>query len=596
MRIINQFLLITAVLILCLTNKVQSEQKKSEPNWPSIKFLLDKFSETNDKLNSSFIVKDEISIEAEAVTSKITGKLSKFEISESRFDGKRSNLRRQMWGNLSSPDRFIPKDKSAYLSHLWDGESRYKYSKGTDNLGLLIINKVNKVESPTDMGSKRSVSDTFMGFFPGDTERIDSVLRYADTISVRDNLEKVGQSKCYVIDATARGGKYTIWIVPEHGFNIAQVTAKKEENGLYISEKIGKGDLSFYSLRNVRFEKVNDLWIPMEGDIETIEKRFNGSYSTKQHYKRIEFIMNPDHNALGSFLPNDVVNGANVRLILTKGEFLPIKTLWQDGKVVDKDGKVIMDLTEKNQKDEGLLTYVDEKRHFRFQYPKEWKITSGLMTVSHYRDVFVALNNVGKENLFVEDRWVNPFLKNIFEVLPAGCVYLDIGWNDGPWGRWGRGITEMDSDNISDLLAKVPEIQTKDNKVTSRQLDFHKWGKRWSFTIYFRQPVREKDRADAIKILESFRFFGVPSDDDVWALGQARKYLPPEAEADLFFTDEGANELNYSRVERNGNEIYVTYTRVDPNNRELKRVWRYQVTNTGEVTRILTPDTETPKK
>ena len=145
-------------------------------------------------------------------------------------------------------------------------------------------------------------------------------------------------------------------------------------------------------------------------------------------------------------------------------------------------------------------------------------------------------------------------------------------------------------------MTKAPELQTNDERLTKRELVFNKWGRRWSITVYFRQPVSDEDRADANKILESFRFAGVPSDDDIWAVGQARKYLPAEAQADKYFTTNAGSILNYYRVERLADEIYVTFTRVDPNNRTSKREWRYQVTNTGEVIRILTPQTPTPKQ
>ena len=50
-------------------------------------------------------------------------------------------------------------------------------------------------------------------------------------------------------------------------------------------------------------------------------------------------MLNPDHDALNSFVRNDVKNGATVFL----GETPSVAYSWQDGKVIDKDGKVIMD-------------------------------------------------------------------------------------------------------------------------------------------------------------------------------------------------------------------------------------------------------------
>ena len=65
-----------------------------------------------------------------------------------------------------------------------------------------------------------------------------------------------------------------------------------------------------------------------------------------EHIKITEMILNPDHNALGSFYLDDIRNGAIVtigwdresqRMRGHKGKYK-----WQDGQVIDKDGKVIM--------------------------------------------------------------------------------------------------------------------------------------------------------------------------------------------------------------------------------------------------------------
>ena len=54
----------------------------------------------------------------------------------------------------------------------------------------------------------------------------------------------------------------------------------------------------------------------------------------------------PDHDALQSFIPNDIQNGAIVKIVAlpTSVEFV-----WQDGKVVDDKGNVIMDCMPKKQ-------------------------------------------------------------------------------------------------------------------------------------------------------------------------------------------------------------------------------------------------------
>ncbi len=53
-------------------------------------------------------------------------------------------------------------------------------------------------------------------------------------------------------------------------------------------------------------------------------------------------VLNPDHNALKSFIPDDIRNGASVFITALPAS---IEYIWQDGKVIDKDGKVILDCT-----------------------------------------------------------------------------------------------------------------------------------------------------------------------------------------------------------------------------------------------------------
>ena len=57
-------------------------------------------------------------------------------------------------------------------------------------------------------------------------------------------------------------------------------------------------------------------------------------------------IFNPDFEALNAFVENDVKNGAKVWIVGVSGTYT-----WRDGKVVDKDGKVVMDCLKKRKGD-----------------------------------------------------------------------------------------------------------------------------------------------------------------------------------------------------------------------------------------------------
>ena len=122
-----------------------------------------------------------------------------------------------------------------------------------------------------------------MGFFNGDYERIDTVLRQADSISVRTEMAQIGDLQCYVIDAATKRGKYTVWIDPEHGYNIAKAEVRRsgDRNDLHYGTRLKKDDNIFTSLENVRFERIDDVWVPMEADIEV-----NRNHADRIHYRK----------------------------------------------------------------------------------------------------------------------------------------------------------------------------------------------------------------------------------------------------------------------------------------------------------------------
>ena len=75
--------------------------------------------------------------------------------------------------------------------------------------------------------------------------------------------------------------------------------------------------------------------MPVEADYRRELEYVNGNYEKIYSHKKItEFIINPDHEALGSFKHDFIPNGARVRLAGVSG----ITYTWQDGKVFDKDG------------------------------------------------------------------------------------------------------------------------------------------------------------------------------------------------------------------------------------------------------------------
>jgi hypothetical protein len=329
---------------VCSAGDIRS---KAKPQHPTAFELLDRYAETQDKLQS-FIVKGSSSADIHGSYSSpqhkpYSGRKRKFVSYEFRYNGNRFYWRRQMWGNLRFAHEFVSKSKPHYKSVLWDGAVYYEYAKAPyirTGPGTL------EIDSNRDPASVKKtipyipyICAPMFGFFG--KEQIDSILRRAETISIRDKLQRVGQSNCYVIDAVTKSGKYSIWIDPNHGYNIAKAEIRRAENDLVNGERMAKGHTLLTSLKNVRFEKVSNVWIPTEADLQQANNLPNGDFSrVKTHYGRTEFILKPDNNALGTFLPRDIEDGAKVMRI--NGVRVRGHT-WQNGQVLDDKGQMIFD-------------------------------------------------------------------------------------------------------------------------------------------------------------------------------------------------------------------------------------------------------------
>jgi len=310
-----------------------SARTAADTNQPSVSELLDKYAETQDKVKS-YICKCEISTEMDALLSKppysaLSGKNKKEAMWEFRYDGSRYSERFFRWGNMQSAKRFIPKNEADYNSILWDGTTCFSYYPGK-----LWIHK-----HRDDFGRERWIRHqkairygpgigALKGFWGG---RIDVALRNLHSASVRDKTDNIKGAECYVIDAVTGENKYTIWIDPSHGYNIVKLEWPDKKNGL------------FCSLENVSFEKINNIWIPMKADNKKIQKFPNGDFSKEMnHIKVTEMILDPNQDALRSFSPDDVRNGAIVSLGWDRESQVMRgrkgKYEWQDGQVVDTEG------------------------------------------------------------------------------------------------------------------------------------------------------------------------------------------------------------------------------------------------------------------
>jgi hypothetical protein len=331
--------------------------------------LLDEYTKALDSLRS-VIVKAEITSTHAGAFSRdfrdpdvrgLADRGTSYRRTELRTDGKRSHWREYLWGHISSTFPSIPEEQAHYYCHNWDGEQLYSYRIAVNNPESHGIAHFYKPPKNEDKGglSRKFPASYLMGYNLENDERMDSILRRAKSISVRQKTERIGGSDCYVIDAKTDSGRILLWIDPAHGYHPAKAETRLAPGDLVFgNNRLPKGDGRTTRLQNVRFRKVDDIWVPIEADAY-MDRHFGGRNHTTQtwHYKRTEVVVNPDHEALGSFdnpLENprndpELKNGADVCIRHMPGDHP--QYVWQDGRVVDKTGKVIMDSQPKQKSD-----------------------------------------------------------------------------------------------------------------------------------------------------------------------------------------------------------------------------------------------------
>ena len=264
-----------------------------------------------------------------------------------RYDDQRFYLQAYQWGDFGNKD--LSKDTPHYTCNISDGRKKILYQNhrqlNTPDRSGSAARLPNPRPEQKVVLSKHFGVSYIVGYI-GSNERLDSILRKADSISVRKTTENVRGSECFVLDADTKYGRYTVWFDPEHGFHPSKARRRAKEGEYTHAHLMLKGETTFTYLDTISFEKVDGIWVPMEANAGCDRVAVGGDFvKDDYHYKRTDIILNPDHDKLGSFAdpifedPNndpELVNGTRVRLKDPEIEYT-----WQDGKLVDKDGREV---------------------------------------------------------------------------------------------------------------------------------------------------------------------------------------------------------------------------------------------------------------
>ncbi|MHC4620330.1 MAG: hypothetical protein ACYTEQ_21485, partial [Planctomycetota bacterium] len=243
-RILIVALVSLAIGQLCWARTAQrtrrTSHRQNDRKHPTAIELLDKCAHGQDKIKS-IIVKGQYSIEWFSVKgrARIGGKTRR--AFEFRSDGDRKYFHVAKWGYINPRLPNVARPDAQHLIRLYDGKSYVKYS----------LTDVRQIDLADD-GTHAWGNSPLMGSLFGAYERVDSILRGCRRISVRDTLERVGRSHCYVIDAVTQRGRYTVWIDPQHGYNIARAELSGGKGDMLYDTKCMEGDSFYSSIKDVR--------------------------------------------------------------------------------------------------------------------------------------------------------------------------------------------------------------------------------------------------------------------------------------------------------------------------------------------------------
>jgi hypothetical protein len=320
--------------------------------------LLDKYAETQDRFQS-FMAKVETSRSGFS-TGLMAGRPWKLGCSnecDARFDKDRASVRARSWGRINPRSSFT-KDKPYYVSELWNGETYFRYIMAREEPVHLHIGSAENTNMREGVIKNNYSGKFFMGYFYPFSGRIDSILHKADSLSVRRTMQSVNGYACYVIDAVCEKDRYTVWIDPQNGYNIARVAIERARSNV-------QGLQSFtVELKNVRLQKIDNEWVPVEANLEDRFDYPNGDYCTDSYYVKLkEMVFDPDHDALRSFFPDDIKDGTKVPFFVGSPNrpYYPQYVWSKDAKfVADRKGRLT-----KYEPDKGILPVIKTLPKFK---------------------------------------------------------------------------------------------------------------------------------------------------------------------------------------------------------------------------------------
>jgi len=248
---------------------------------------------------------------------------------EMRRDKDRYDQVRLDWNSVPSLDAAHPYQDASGMrqiytgSQLWDGW----YFRGKDMYhmqfkdGVIVSVKTPPADAARNKTQVQYPLAALDGYtvitpWPQNGRTVETVQGMAN-VSVQPATETINGFACQVIEASNNDDQHIkIWIDPAHDYHVVQT--EYEDKSLVTSY----GD--------VRFEKHEGVWVPMQCTIHTKWLSLGKLVSEgTTRLKRSTIDLHPDFDAVGAFKPN-LPNGTLVSILEMPG----VKYVWRDGQMI----------------------------------------------------------------------------------------------------------------------------------------------------------------------------------------------------------------------------------------------------------------------
>lgn len=317
--------------------------------------LLKKYAETQDKLNSSVIAKFECE---EKFVKGNEVSIDRVVPAEVRLDGQKYFACTNPYYDKVS-DTTLPLDETDYRQFtLWDDERRIKYYDYGE-VEEVSRASISRQDKPGAIFASEWPGSPLFGIRYHKAERIDTVLRQCETLSVRDEMEIIDSEACYVIDAKSPSSSYTVWMNPNRGYSISQAVIKLGPGTQGAFGVLSENEDRSLTVSDVRFQQIGEVHVPMAYNAY-FERRRDGVVYRKVTIrgKVTDITFDPDHEKLASFVPK-MRDGTKI----TDKDFGLIFR-WHDGKLVpdvdeaalEQIDKITEELMAKSGVPEGTVT------------------------------------------------------------------------------------------------------------------------------------------------------------------------------------------------------------------------------------------------